>query len=130
LEARRPEEISGAMERASKLRPGAMLVHSDGLFFGQRRRIADLAVKIQLPTIYPWREAAEAGGFMTYGANVAYNWWRAGSFVDRILKGAKPGDVPVERPTKFELVINLKTAKGLGLTVPPSLLQRADQVIE
>ena len=84
----------------------------------------------RLPTIYPWREAAEAGGLVTYGTNPAYNFRRAASFVDRILKGAKPGDLPVEQPTKFELVINLKTAKALGLTIPPSLLGRADEVIQ
>jgi len=130
FEARRPDEINVALMAASKERPGAMLTHSDGLFFGQRQRIADFAVRNRLPTIYPWREAAEAGGLVTYGTNPAYNFRRAASFVDRILKGAKPGDLPVEQPTKFELVINLKTAKALGLTIPPSLLGRADEVLQ
>jgi putative ABC transport system substrate-binding protein len=130
VEARSPDQIDGALGTTKKNRSDAMLIHSDGLFYGQRRRIADFATRNRLPTIYPWRDAAEAGGLMTYGANVADNWRRAGTFIDRILKGAKPADLPVEQPTKFELIINLKTAEALGLTIPPSLLQRADQVIE
>jgi putative ABC transport system substrate-binding protein len=130
FEAQRPDEIDDALMAALKERPRAMVVQSDALFFGQRKRIADLAVKNRLPAIYPWREAADAGGLMSYGASVAENFRRAGIFVDRILKGAKPGDLPVEQPSRFELVINLKTAKTLGLTIPPSLLARADQVIE
>jgi putative ABC transport system substrate-binding protein len=95
-----------------------------------RRQIVDLATKHQLPCIYPFREFAEAGCLMTYGPTVADLWRGAAVFVDRILKGAKPADLPVEQPTKFELVINAKTAKALGLTIPPSLLLRADQIIE
>jgi putative tryptophan/tyrosine transport system substrate-binding protein len=93
-------------------------------------KITDFAAKEHLPAIYPWREAATAGGFITYGANLADNFRRAASFVDRILRGAQPGDLPVERPDRYELVINLKTAKALNLTIPPSLLLRADEVIE
>jgi putative ABC transport system substrate-binding protein len=98
--------------------------------YSLRREIADLSVKLRLPTVYPSREWAEAGGLLSYGADRRQLYRRAAEYVDRILKGAKPGDLPVEQPTKFELVINLKTAKALGLTIPPSLLQRADQVIE
>jgi putative ABC transport system substrate-binding protein len=100
------------------------------MFAGERRRLVDLAAKNRLPVVYPWREAVDAGGLMSYGANLADLFRRAATYVDKILKGANPGDLPVEQPTKFELVINLKTAKALGLTIPQSLLQRADQVIE
>jgi putative ABC transport system substrate-binding protein len=100
------------------------------MFFGERRRLVDLAAKTRLPTVFPWREYVDAGGLMAYGADLADLFRRAATYVDRILKGAKPGDLPIEQPTKYELIINLKTAKALGLTIPPSLLQRADQVIE
>ena len=92
--------------------------------------IIDRAAKARLPAIYEWREQVEAGGLMSYGASMVDLSRRVAAYVDKILKGAKPADLPVEQPTKFELVINLKTAKALGLTIPPSLLLRADQVIE
>jgi putative ABC transport system substrate-binding protein len=100
------------------------------MFFSERRRLVDLAAKNRLPVVYPQREFVDAGGLMSYGPNLADLFRRAATYVDRILKGTKPGDLPVEQPTKFELVISLKTAKTLGLTIPPSLLARADQVIE
>jgi putative ABC transport system substrate-binding protein len=95
-----------------------------------RGQIAELAVRHRLPTVYPWLEGPEAGGLLSYGTNLRAAWHRAAVYVDKILKGAKPADLPVEHPTTYELVISLKTAKALGLTIPPSLLQRADQVIE
>jgi putative ABC transport system substrate-binding protein len=100
------------------------------MFISERRRLVDLAAKNRLPAVYSVREFVDAGSFMAYGPNLPDLNRRAATYVDRILKGAKPGDLPIEQPTKFELVINLKTAKALGLTIPPSLLQRADQVIE
>jgi putative tryptophan/tyrosine transport system substrate-binding protein len=96
----------------------------------ERRRLVDLAAKHRLPVVYSFREFVDVGGLMSYGPNVADLFRRAATYVDKILKGAKPGDLPVEQPTKFELVINLKTAKALGLTIPPSVLGRADHIIE
>jgi putative ABC transport system substrate-binding protein len=100
------------------------------MFFNERIRLVDLAAKNRLPAVYQWSEIVDAGGLMSYGPDLADLFRRAATYVDRILKGAKPGDLPVEQPTKYELVINLKTAKALGLTIPPSVLRRADQVIE
>ena len=95
-----------------------------------RVRINNLALSARLPTVYAVREYVEADGLMSYGSNLAHQWRRAAEFVDKILRGMKPTDIPVEQPTKFELMINLKTAKALGLTVPPTVLARADEIIE
>jgi len=114
----------------TKAHAGALTVLPSTMFFNERQRLVDLAAKNRLPAVYPFREFVDAGGLMAYGANAPDMWRRAATYVAKILKGAKPGDLPVEQPTKFELVINLKTAKALGLTIPPSLLGRADQVIE
>jgi putative ABC transport system substrate-binding protein len=100
------------------------------MLFTERRRLVDLAAKNRLPAVYVQREFVEAGGLMAYGPNLADLFRRAATYVDKILKGAKPGDLPVEQPTKFDLVINIKTVKALGLTIPPSLLGRADEVIQ
>jgi putative ABC transport system substrate-binding protein len=108
----------------------AVMIFGSPYLWGIRAQIADLARQNALPTIYMYREGPDAGGLMSYGTSLIESWRRAATYVDRILKGAKPSDLPVEQPTKFELVINLKTAKALGLTIPPSLLARADQVIE
>jgi putative ABC transport system substrate-binding protein len=130
VEARDPGDFDRAFSEMTRERAGALAVSPNTMFINERRRLADLAAKNRLPALYPTRESVDAGGLMSYGPNLADSFRRAATFVDKILKGAKPGDLPVERPTKFELVINLKTAKALGLTIPPAVLQRADQVIE
>jgi putative tryptophan/tyrosine transport system substrate-binding protein len=107
-----------------------VLIFGGPYLWTYRDQIVDLALHKRLPTMFPYREGPESGGLMSYGSNLRESWRLAARYVDQILKGAKPGDLPVEQPTKFELVINLKTAKALGLTIPPSLLLRADQVIE
>jgi putative tryptophan/tyrosine transport system substrate-binding protein len=130
LEARGPNEFDGAFAAMAKERVGALLVVSDSMFNSHRTRLADLAARSRLPAAYGIRESVEAGGLMSYGSSFLELYRRSAAYVDKILKGAKPADLPVEQPTEFELVINLKTAKALGLTISPSLLQRADQVIE
>jgi len=100
------------------------------MFTNERRHLVDLAAKTRLPAVYPQRDFVDAGGLLSYGPNGPDLFRRAATYVDKILKGAKPADLPVEQPTKFELVINLKTAKALGLTIPPSVLARADEVIQ
>ena len=100
------------------------------MFFAERRRLAELAARHRLPAVYETRDFVDAGGLMSYGPSFPDMWRRAATYVDKILKGAKPGDLPMEQPTKFEFVINLKAAKALGLTIPPSVLARADQVIQ
>ena len=130
LEARGLNEFDGAFAAMARKGAGALLVVVDPVFGLHRTRLVDLAAKSRLPPIYGVREYAETGGLMSYGTDPRDNFRRAATYVDKILKGAKPADLPVEQPTKFELVINLKTAKALGLTIPPSLLGRADQVIE
>jgi putative ABC transport system substrate-binding protein len=107
-----------------------LTVLSSPLFVAERRRIADLAKKNRLPTVFASRAYVEAGGLVSYGPNLAEMLRRSATYVDKILKGAKPGDLPIEQPTAFELAVNLKTAKALGLTIPASMLSRADQVIE
>jgi putative ABC transport system substrate-binding protein len=130
LEARAPGEFAGAFSAATKERADAVIVLGDSTFSTERTRLAELAAMNRLPSIAPQRELAEAGYLMAYGVNTFDVYRRTAAYVDKILRGAKPGDLPIEQATKFELVINLKTAKALGLTIPPALLQRADQVIE
>ena len=123
-------EIEGAFRAAIAARAGALLVLGRGVFFPHARRIAELAARSRLPAMYGLRAYVEAGGLISYGTDLIEIWWRAAVFVDKILKGAKPSDLPVEQPTKFELVVNKRAAKALGLTIPPSILLRTDQVIE
>ncbi len=131
VEVQETSQYEGALDALKREGADALLVLSSSAFFAERRRIADLAIKHRLPLVAPFREVAEAGGLMAYGPNIAERWGqRVPVYVDRILKGARPGDLPIEQPTKYELVINLKTAKTLGLTIPQSLLLRADQVLE
>jgi len=130
LAARGPNEFDGAFAAMAKERAGAVLVTVDSLFNLHRARLADLTAKHRLPSMHGIREMVEAGGLMSYGPDTTYQSRHAATYVDKILKGAKPADLPVEQPTTFEVVINLKTAKTLGLTMPQSLLTRANHVIE
>jgi putative ABC transport system substrate-binding protein len=130
LDVRVPNELDSAFAAMTRDRASALLLLADTMFLLHRTRIATLAAKHRLPTVAGSRDLADAGLLMTYGASVAYAFRHAATYVDKILRGAKPADLPVEQPTKFELVINMKTAKALGLTIPPSLLLRADRVIE
>jgi putative ABC transport system substrate-binding protein len=130
LEARGPDELEGAFAAMTAEHAGALFVPADIIFVRHAQRIADLAARHRLPAMYGFREHVEAGGLISYAANFAVMHRRAATFVDKILKGANPGDLPIEQPTKFELVINLKTAKALGLTIPQSLVVRADDVIQ
>ncbi len=130
VEVREAGELAGAFARMVKDRAQAIYIIGGPFIYSVRGRIAELGVRHYLPTAFPWRAGPEAGGLLSYGANLQEAWYRAAVYVDKILKGTQPADLPVEQPTKFELVINLKTAKALGLTIPPSFLQRADQVIE
>jgi putative tryptophan/tyrosine transport system substrate-binding protein len=130
VEARGPEEFDSAFAAMERERADALLVTGTSTFLAHRSRLAELAVKGRLPTMYSFRENVEAGGLMAYAVNMADFIGRAAVYVDQILKGAKPADLSVEQPTKFELIINLKTAKALGITVPQSLVLRADEVLQ
>ena len=125
-----PYDFDGAMKSATRQQAGALLGLASPIFYRQRADLAEMAIRHRLPTIAPFRESAEAGVLIAYGASLPDMLRRAAEYIDRISKGAKPADLPVEQPTKFELVINLKTAKALGLTIPPSVLARADEVIQ
>jgi len=130
LGARGPNEFDGAFAAMAKERVGALLVLSDAIFGYHQTRLVDLAARSRLPAAYSVRDYVEAGGLMSYGPSILDSYRQAATYVDRILKGAKPAELPVEQPSKYELVINLKTAKVLGLTIPPSLLARADEIIQ
>ena len=130
IPARDVQEMERALRGVDRRRVNATLTLTDAFLWSQREQIVALAARHRLPAMYPELDFAEVGGLMAYGPSVADNFRRAASYVDKILKGAKPADLPVEQPTKFELVINLKTAKALGLTIPQSLLGRADEAIQ
>src|SRR5215471_4108386 len=130
LEAKEPNDIDRAFAVMRNQQPGALIVFGDLMFGTHQKRMAELALKSRLPAIWAVKENVDAGGLMSYGTNFDDLYRRAAGYVDKILKGTKPADLPVEQPTKFELVINLKTAKALGLTIPQTLLLRADQVIQ
>jgi putative tryptophan/tyrosine transport system substrate-binding protein len=123
-------QYADASEAIARARPDALIVASDPEFFRDRSKLIDIAAQTRTPACYEWREFVDAGGLMSYGSNFQDVVARVAGYIDKILRGAKPGELPIEQPTKFELVINLKTAKALGLTIPPSLLLRADHVIE
>ena len=126
-----PHEKRLTLDSCKRLsQPDALVPLPDPMLFAEGKRIADFGAKSRLPTIGAYREFAEAGGLMSYGNNPAESYKRAATYVDKILKGAKPGDLPIEQPTQFELVVNLKTAKLLGITLPQSVLLRADKVIQ
>jgi putative ABC transport system substrate-binding protein len=130
IQAGTASQVEAAFDVIKRERAGALIVLGDGLFFAQARRIAELAVQQRLPTLFSTREPVHAGGLMSYGPNLGEQFYRAATYVDRILKGANPAALPVEQPTTFELVINLKTAKAIELTVSPELVLRADAMLE
>ena len=130
LEIHKLAELDSVCAAMSKERSGSLIVMGEALFFPHRSHLPDIAAKYGLPVLYALRVFVDAGGLMSYGPSLPDVWRRAATYVDKILKGANPAELPVEQPSTFELVINLKIAKALGLTIPPSLLQRADQVIE
>jgi putative ABC transport system substrate-binding protein len=130
IDVRTKDEISTALRRLANDGVDVAIIHTDPLFFTERQRLAALAEALRLPAVYGLREHAEDGGLMSYGIDIRANWRRAADFVDKILKGTNPAELPVELPSKLELVVNLKAARGLGLEVPATLLARADAVIE
>jgi putative tryptophan/tyrosine transport system substrate-binding protein len=129
-EASAPDELDSAFVTVAAVRADALVVLPDGMFFGQHRRIVVLTATSHLPALFPEKEVVKGGGLMSYGPSVPASFQRAAAYVDKILRGANPADLPVEQPTKFEFAINLKTAKALGITVPASLVATADEVIE
>jgi putative ABC transport system substrate-binding protein len=130
LAVRHPDELDSVFAAITREGAEALIALADGVFWYHRTRLVALAAQHRLPAVFDAREFAEAGGLMTYGPSVPDNYRRAAVYVDKILKGTKPADLPVERPVKFELVINLKTAKALGVTIPPALLFQADEVLQ
>jgi putative tryptophan/tyrosine transport system substrate-binding protein len=130
LEIADPRDIEPAFQAAKKEQAGAMLVLQTPVFNPKRKQIAELALQNRLPAIYPQSEWVDDGGLMSHGVSFVALYHRAATYVDKILKGAKPAELPVEQPTKFELIINLKAAKQIGLTIPPNVLARADKVIK
>jgi putative ABC transport system substrate-binding protein len=130
VDVRDPKDIETAFRAASRGRADAVLVLAGSIFNSHRTQVVELALKSRLPAVYPYPEFVEDGGLMTYSVSITDLFHRAATYVDKILKGTKPADLPVEQPTKFEFIINLKAAKQIGLTIPPSVLARADKVIK
>jgi putative ABC transport system substrate-binding protein len=130
FEVRSSPEVEGALRAITQAAPDAVLLASDTSLLGERKQIVDAMAASRIPAIYPFREYADVGGFITYGANISVLFERAAGYVDRILKGEKPANLPVQQATAFEILINLKAAAGLGVTLPASVLVRADEVIE
>jgi putative ABC transport system substrate-binding protein len=130
FEIRTINEIDGALRKLVQARPEAVVVAADTLLLNSRREIVDAFAKSNLPAIYPFREYSAVGGLLVHGANLSVLFERAAAYVDKILKGAKPSELPIQRATEFELIINLNAASALGLKIPPTLLARADEVIE
>jgi putative ABC transport system substrate-binding protein len=130
VELPRADQLDAAFDEIVRHRAGAVLVWGTAVTYSERVRLAALALRHRLPTIFDLRENVDAGGLMFYGVQPIYRVERSAYYVDRILRGAKPADLPIEQPTKLDLIINLRTAKALGLTVPPAVLARADEVIE
>jgi len=130
LEARSPDDLEDAFRAATKEQANALIVLADALFFAQRGRLGNLGIKHRLPAMFDDAQSVDAGGLVSYGASLTDLFRRAAGYVDKILKGARPADLPVEQPMKFELIVNLKTAKQIGLTIPPNVLVRADKVIK
>lgn len=128
--AHHPDQLDTAFDQATKDRSEVIIVLSSGMFNANRRRIVALARRHDLPAIYPNREFVEAGGLVSYGVDLSHMYWSAAKYVDKILRGAKPGELPIEQPVKFELLVNARTARDLGLTIPRSISLRADQTIE
>ena len=130
VEVRLPSDIDAAFSTFVRLRAQAVLLAPEAMILSERKRVAALSATDHLPTIYSYRECVEEGGLISYGVNLRENWRRAAAYVDKILRGANPGELPLEFPTKLELLINIATSKALGLTVTPSLLAQADEVVE
>ena len=130
VQVRNPDALNTAFETIANARSGALMTIGDGMLLGNSKRIVDFALKNRLPAVFPEREFAEVGGLMAYGPDIGWNFRRAAGFVDKILKGAKPADLPIEQPTKWGLVVNLRTAKALGLKIPGTVLVRADELIQ
>jgi len=130
VEIRTADDFERAFASVLTGRPEALVVGPGQFLFTHQRRVVEFALKNRLPSIYAWKDPVSAGGLIAYGVNIPQVYRRAAYYVDKILRGTKPGDLPVEQPTKFDLVVNLKTAKALGLTIPPGLLLRADEILE
>lgn len=130
IAVRSPADLDAAFRAVAEARPGALVTIGDGMLLGNSERIGDFAAKSRLPGVFPQPEFAEAGGLMSYGPSLEANFRRAAAFVDKILKGANPADLPVEQPTKYELIVNQKTARAIGISIPQAVLLRADRVIE